>query len=100
MLAGISALSVYSLLNEESYKVYAVDKVMAKKLSLKDKASIPEDEEPVEVFQVMQYVIPFHDGKTIDPLSVLLTLSPEEREDPRIEMAVDEMLKGQLWSKD
>ena len=100
MLAGISALSVYSLLNEESYKVYAVDKVMAKKLSLKDKASIPEDEEPVEVFQVLQYVIPFHDGKTIDPLSVLLTLSPEEREDPRIEMAVDEMLKEQLWSKD
>ena len=99
-LAGVSALSVYSLLNEEPYKVYAVDKAMAEKLSLQDKASVPDGEEPVEVFQVMQYVIPFHDGKTIDPLSVFLTLSSEEREDPRIEMAVDEMLKEQIWSKD
>ena len=48
----------------------------------------------------MQHVIPYHDGKTVDPLSILLMLSPEEKADPRIEMAVDEMLKEQIWSKD
>lgn len=100
MLAGVSALSVYSMLNDEPYKVYAVDKAMAKKLSLQDKARVPEGEEPAEVFLVMQHVIPYHDGKTVDPLSILLMLSPEEKADPRIEMAVDEMLKEQIWSKD
>jgi hypothetical protein len=100
LLAGIAAISMYSMLDNNSYAVYAVDKTMAATLKLKDKLCVPAGEAPAEVIAVMQYVISFHDGQTIDPLSAILMLSEEDKEDPRVEMAVDEMLKEQLWSKD
>jgi len=96
MLAGISALSAYSMLNDNFYKVYAVDRARAAELFLEDKACVPGGEVPAEVITVMQYVIPFRDRKMIDPLSIVLMLSEEDREDPRVEMAVDEMIKEQL----
>ena len=100
MLAGISAISAYSMLADNSYTMYAVDKEMAAILQLEDKACVPAGEVPAEVIAVLQYVIPFHGGKTIDILSAILMLSKEDREDPRVEMAVNEMLEEQLWSKD
>lgn len=100
MLAGISALSEYSMLNDNAYVVYAVDKKMAAELFLEDKECVPDGEVPAEIITVMQYVIPFKDGKTIDPLSIILMLSKADREDPRVEMAVDEMIKENLWLKD
>jgi len=51
------------------------------------------------IIAVMQYVISFYNGQTIDLLSAVLMLSEEKRDDPRVEMAVYEMLKKQLWSK-
>lgn len=100
ILAGISAISAYSMLDDNSYAVYAVTREMAVALQLEDKLCVPAGEVPAEVIAVMQYVIPFHNEQTIDLLSAILMLSEEDREDPRVEMAIDEMLKEQIWSKD
>lgn len=100
MVAGISAISAYSMLDDNSYVVYAVTREMALELQLEDKLCVPAGEVPAEVIAVMQYVIPFHNGQTIDPLSAILMLSEADREDPRVEMAIDEMLKEKIWLRD
>lgn len=43
------------------------------------------------------YYIEFAEGKAMDPLSIALSLSDEEKEDPRVSMAVDEMLEKYVW---
>ena len=47
--------------------------------------------------QEIGYQIDFGVGMAIDPLSLVLSLSDEEKDEPRISMAVDEMLERYVW---
>lgn len=54
-------------------------------------------EKPACVMHEIGYYIEFADGKAMDPLSIVLSLSEEEKEYPRVSMAVDEMLEKYVW---
>ncbi len=39
---------------------------------------------------------PFGDGKAVDPLTAILSLSDEDKKDPRIETAIDEVMEEKV----
>jgi hypothetical protein len=84
------------MLSENSYKVYAVSKEVAKTLDLGKLPLIPEGEDPAMVVQVMPYDLEYGDSVAVDPLTAILSLTGEETADPRVEAAIDEILEGCL----
>jgi hypothetical protein len=92
-LGGISALCHYSMLAENPYTVYAITKSAAKQLEASKLKPIPDTESPVVVIQIMQYDLDYKESHTIDPLSAVLSISEEDRADPRVEAAIDEILE-------
>ena len=97
MLAGLTALSYYSMLDDNQPKTVAVTKKDIASLSLSYDMLTPAGESPVCVVHEVGYRIEFGTGVAEDPLSVVLSLNDEEKEDPRISLAVDEMLEAHVW---
>ena len=97
LLSGMSAVCYYSLLNDNEYRTYAVDKKDIGQLKIEKKDIVVSGERPECLVQELGYIIPFRDGKAIDPLSAALLISEDERQDERVEMAVDEMLEEYVW---
>lgn len=95
-LSGMSALSRYTLLNDNTYRTYAITKELAKSLKIENIPCVPKGEIPEEIIQVLQYNIPFGDETAVDPLAAILSLSTEEKEDPRVEAAVDKIVKEKV----
>lgn len=93
MLSGMSALCHYSMLADSVYQTFAVAKATAKEMNLTKQASVPAGEVPAMVIQVLQYHIPFGDGKKVDPLTAVLSMTQEKNSDPRVEAAIDEVLE-------
>lgn len=85
ILGGISALAEYSMLSEERYVTYAVEKNQISELGLKSIHEVPNNEEPACIVQEVGYILPFKDKKAVDPLSLSLMLSDADMEDPRVE---------------
>jgi hypothetical protein len=97
LTAGLTALAGYSLLSEPACPAFAVSKKAISSLKLtKSKLALAE-ETPACIVQEIGYQIDFGPGTAIDPLSLVLSLNKEETEDPRISMAVDEMLERYVW---
>lgn len=94
---GISALSEYSMIEDNSYPTYVVMKKDIGELKLRDYKQSPRGEKPGCLVQEIGYYIPFGDKKGIDPLSLYLSLSEDEIEDERIEKSVREMLEEYVW---
>lgn len=92
-LGGMSALSSYTLLNDNGYRTYAITKELAKSLRIVDLPCIPNGEVPAETIQILHYDIPFGDGTAVDPLTAILSLSDEDKKDPRIASAIDEVVE-------
>lgn len=97
ILGGISALAEYSMLSEERYVTYAVEKNQISELGLKSIHEVPNNEEPVCIVQEVGYILPFKDKKAVDPLSLSLMLSDADMEDPRVENCLNEMLEELIW---
>ena len=57
----------------------------------------PAGEIPGCIIQELGYHILFEDRSAVNPLTVALSISKEELEDPRVNMAVDEMLEEYVW---
>ena len=92
-LGGISAVCHYSMLDDNPYTTYAVSKDNAKALELSKLPLVPEEEIPVMVIQVMRYDLEYRDTGTIDPLTAILSLTDEEKTDPRVEAAIEGILE-------
>ena len=97
LLSGMSAVSHYSLLNDNEYRTYAVGKKDIGQLAIEQKDIVVSGERPECIIQELGYIIPFGDGKAIDPLSAALLLTEDEEQDERVEIAVDEMLEEYVW---
>lgn len=91
-LGGMSALSKYGMLNDNDYPTYALTKIQGNKLDIERLRQIPENEQPTVLLQVMQYVIRFPDNRAIDPVAAYLSLDATEKEEPRIKMALENIL--------
>ncbi len=94
--SGISALSEMSMLDDNGYQTYAVTKYEVKQRRIAQKRQVPKEETPGCIIQELGYCIPFKKGQVIDPLSIYLLLR-NNMVDPRIEIAVEEMLEEYVW---
>ena len=95
-LSGMSAISHYSMLNDNNYVTYSVSSDVSRTLVLPKNILVPDNEIPFMVLQVMRYEIKYNDSLAIDPLSAILTLSDEDKENSRVASAIDEILEGCL----
>lgn len=93
--SGMSALCEYSILSDNTYPTYALTKNQIIEKKIRTKEQVPKGEQPGCVVQEVGYIVYFDDNK-IDPLTVYM-LMEKELGDPRVEMAVDEMLEEYVW---
>ncbi len=95
-MAGISALSEYSMLSDNDYPTYAVlKKDLKEKCVFQNKEAAKGERIGCVVLEVGYYLDPIRKNVQ-DPLSVLLSIE-DELSDPRVENAVDEMLEDHVW---
>lgn len=97
--SGLTVISYFSMLADNSYVTYAIVKQAIKDLHPEKLPQVPKEEVPVAVIQVMGYTYLYEDTDelVIDPLSAILSLTKEELNDPRIEGAVEEILEEFIY---
>ena len=95
MKSGISGLAELSMLEDNTYPTYAITKYEVRKKGILQKRQIPREENPGCMIQELGYCIPFHGDDVIDPLTIYLLL--RDAEDPRVGMALEEMLEEYVW---
>ena len=96
-LSGLTALAHYSMLDDGAFPVYAITKKDLSAAGIFDNMLVPAGEDPACIIQELGYQIPFGNGDAVDPLTVILSISKEEKSDPRVSMAIDEMLEEHVW---
>lgn len=92
-LGGMSAISHYTLIADNDYVTLAVTREEENELRLKEQVCLPDNEHPEMLIQVLPYELEYADNKAIDPLSAILSLTEEEKNEPRIESAIEEILE-------
>lgn len=96
-LSGETALAHYSMLDEGAFPFYAVTKDDLKRIVLSGRKLASAGETPGCVIQELGYWIPYEQETAADPLTVALSISEDEKNDPRVSMAIDEMLEEHVW---
>ncbi|MEJ8306701.1 MarR family transcriptional regulator [Saccharibacillus sacchari] len=96
MKGGLSALSRYSMISDNEYPTFSTTRENEELLALKKRVQLPREETPDCVIQITKYQINFGDNKTVDPLSVILSLSEQEKKDIRVEGEVEKLLEEVL----
>lgn len=95
--AGISALCEFSMLSDNEYPTYAVTKSELKETNIKQIRKISVEEEiGCEVLE-LGYFIEYNEKMVQDPLSVMLSLSPQDLADERVQICIEEMLEEYVW---
>lgn len=95
--SGVSALASYSMLEDNTYPTYAVLKPELSKSGILNKKQISLSESPECVVHEIGYHIPQIKKDAVDPLSLTLMLSSEEKSDPRVAKTIEEMLEEYVW---
>lgn len=95
--AGITALCEYSLLSDNDYPTYAITKKEISETGIKKVKRVCRGEEIGCVVLELGYFIDFDNKKMEDPLSVVLSLSDEEKQDERVSISINEMLEEYVW---
>jgi DNA-binding MarR family transcriptional regulator len=99
VLAGLSALSMRSMLAEPRAHTYAVGRVRARAPEAAGAATTrhwPMDEEESATVEVWSYdPMPLSDGYVVDPLS--LSLSLRDDPDERVQAALGRLLESLSW---
>ena len=96
-LSGLTALAHYSMLDDGVFPVYAITKKDLHTAEISNDMLVPAGEDPACIIQELGYQVPFGNGDAVDPLTVVLSISEEEKMDPRVSMAIDEMLEAHVW---
>lgn len=94
-LGGISAIAYYSMLSDGRYPTYAVSREEYSRLNGARCGQCSRTETSACRLHVLRYKI--EQNGAIDPLSAILCLSDQEKEDPRIESAIEIILED-LWN--
>ena len=94
-LGGISALCGLSMLQDDPWPTLAATKAQERALRLaagaRD-AGLDEPEDPACVVQVLRYEPVPAPGCAVDPLSAILSLPADERDDPRVAGEIENVL--------
>ena len=94
--AGISALSEYSMLSDNSYPTYAVTKQELSSSGIKGLKEVVRGDTIGSVVYEVGYHIDIIKSNVQDPLSVLLSIE-DEMDDERVEGCTLEMLEEYVW---
>lgn len=92
--SGYSALADCSMLADNDYPTYGVTRQEYHDLGIDEYSFQPVTDKPVCIVQILRYIIE-QDGH-IDPISAFLSLPDDEKNEPRTESAVDEILEDIL----
>lgn len=95
--SGFSALSEYSILEDNPFPTYAVTKAELAASGIMKKKLMIHGETPECIIHELGYCITSIKQGVVDPLSLVLILSDEEKRDPRVAKAVQQMLEEYLW---
>ena len=95
--AGISAMCEYSGLQDNLYPTYAVTKRDLQRFQIKTRQQAHTEKEIACVVQELGYCIDFKGKGLVDPLTVYMSLSDEQRQSGEIEICIDSMLKEHVW---
>lgn len=90
--SGVSALAEYTMLGDNPYPTFAVDREQYRELAIKSADIISKDELPSCVIQIHRYLLA--ENGVVDPISAILSVASDELEDARIEQAVNEIKEG------
>ena len=96
---GISALCELSMLQDDPWPTFVATKNQEHALGLAPgarNAGSDEPEEPACVVQVLRYEPEPAPGCTVDPLSAILSLPSDERDDPRVAGEIENVLNRVL----
>ena len=94
--SGASALSELSMLGDAAYPTCAITKYQIGDYGIRERKQVPKGEVPGCVVQELGYLIPFQEGRVVDPLTISLIMEGE-REEPRVSMALETMLEEYVW---
>jgi hypothetical protein len=92
VLGGFSALCFYSNLADNRFRTYATTRT---DLAMRGWDALPHaqpGEDPGMIFQVLADWVPYENGTAVDPLTAVLSLTNEERQDPRVATAIQGIL--------
>jgi hypothetical protein len=95
--AGISALCEYSMLSDNEYPTYAITKKEMTDIGIKKMKQVRVGEEIGCVVLELGYFIGYDNKAFQDPMSVALSLTEIEKQDERINIQVNEMIKEYVW---
>lgn len=98
-LGGISALCELSMLQDDPWPTLAATKAQERALRLAADAretGADEPEDPACVVQVLRYDPVPAPGCAVDPLSAILSLPADERDDPRVAGEIENVLNRVL----
>ena len=98
-LGGISALCGLSMLQDDPWPTFAATKAQERALGLAAGArdtGLDEPEDPACVVQVLRYEPVPAPGCAVDPLSAILSLPADERDDPRVAGEIENVLNRAL----
>jgi hypothetical protein len=84
------------MLEDNSYPTCAIMKSQMKEYAIRSRQQTPKGEIVGCIVQELGYQILYKDGRTIDPLTTLLIME-REKEEPRVDMALDRMLEEYVW---
>ena len=94
-LGGVSALCELSMLQDDPWPTFAATKAQERTLELAADASdtgLDEPDDPACVVQVLRYEPVPAPGCAVDPLSAILSLPADERDDPRVAGEIENVL--------
>lgn len=94
-LGGVSALCELSMLQDNPWQTFAATKAQERALGLAADArgaGLDEPEDPACVVQVLRYEPVPAPGCAVDPLSAILSLPADERDDPRVAGEIENAL--------
>lgn len=94
---GLTAIAGYSMLADNNYPTYAVTREEYRKLNIQRYSLQPKTEIPVCIIQVLRYKI--EKEGAIDPISAIFCIPEVDKEDPRIQIASEEILEAVYGKK-
>lgn len=95
--AAISALCEYSLLSDNEYPTYAITKKEISAAGIKKMKQVCQGEEIGCVVLELGYFVDFRNKGVEDPMSVALSFTETEKQDERINISINQMLKEYVW---
>lgn len=95
--AGISAICEYSGLQDNPYPTYAVTKRDLQRFQIKTREQALTEDEIGCVVHELGYCIDFNGKGVIDPLTVYMSMTEEQKRDDEIKLYIDKMINEQVW---